>query len=275
MKKIIFILILFLIVSCVKLEYEKQYETNPDSMQYSSRVENSIEHEYQKIEDPRSEDIHYDIVKGKTIEEKETEIKNDILVEDETAEKVENIKPKLVILEDASYGDINYVMKDTMLVGKTTIVNVTISESVSNDIIVDKVKSFTNENITTQVIRIAPLMRARLVDPTNENFTIVSISPDEQLVENDDFTKWEWDVTALKEGSNKLKLTVDVIYDSGSKNVEVFEDFIYVYSDRTWWDNFIDFMDENWKWFLSTLMIPFVIYIYKSRKKKNTTILKM
>jgi len=45
-------------------------------------------------------------------------------------------------------------------------------------------------------------------------------------------------VIALKEGDNKLKLTVDIIYDGISKNVEVYEDFIYVYSDKNWYSIF-------------------------------------
>ncbi len=113
------------------------------------------------------------------------------------------------------------------------------------------------------------MMRARLIDPSNENFIIVSISPEEQLVENDKFTKWEWDVTALKEGNNKLKLTVDIIYDDKSKNVEVYEDFIYVYSDKTGLENTSIFFVEHWKWFLSTLIIPILIFLYKKKKPKN------
>ena len=186
---------------------------------------------------------------------------------------IENIEEKVEYVpeftpEDAGYGNIYYVMEDTMVIGKTTIVNMTISESVGKDIIIAEVETFTEENTNTETIRIAPMMRAKLIDPTNENFTIVPISPEEQMIENNEFTKWEWNVIALKEG-NKLKLTVDIIYDGMSKNVEVYEDFIYVYSDKNWWNNFIDFMNENWKWFLSTLIIPFLIYIYKIRKNKQ------
>jgi len=178
-------------------------------------------------------------------------------------------KTEKILYEDAPYGDINYVMEDTMIVNHSTLVNVTISENVSRDTIIKKVESFTEENTMVHIIRISPIMRAKLIDPSGgENFTIVSITPEEQIVENDQITKWEWDVTALKVGDNKLKLTVDIVVNNRTKNVEVYEDFIYVYSDKTWWNNFIDFMGENWKWLLSTLIIPLLIWLYKTRKEK-------
>jgi len=179
-------------------------------------------------------------------------------------------KTTKILYEYAKYGDINYIMTDTMIINQSTIINVTISENVSKDTIIKEVKSFTEDNTVVYVIRIAPVMRVKLIDPSGgENFTIVSVTPEEQIVENDEFTKWEWDVTALKIGNNKLKLTVDIVVDDKTKNIEVYEDFIYVYSDKTWWNSFIDFMRENWKWVLSTLIIPFLIYMYKIRKNKK------
>jgi hypothetical protein len=173
------------------------------------------------------------------------------------------------IPENSNYGDISYVVEDTMVIGKNTVVNMTISENVDIDEILYEIETFTEENIHSEHIRIAPIMRAKLIDPTSENFTIVPISTEEQLIENDKFTTWEWYVIALKEGNNSLKLTVDIIYDGVSKNVEVYQDFIYVYSDKTVWNNISDFFVENWKWLLSTLLIPFSIYIYKIRKNKK------
>lgn len=183
--------------------------------------------------------------------------------------EIESEPEQNIVYEDSSYGDINYVMKDTMVVNKSSIVNMTISESVDRETIIKNIDSFTNENTHTSIIRISPIMRAKLIDPNGENFRIIPITPEEQIVENDQITKWEWDVTPLKEGNNKLKLTVDIIYEENSKNVEVYEDFIYVYSDKTWWDDFVDFISSNWEWFLSTLIIPLFIWVYNKRKEKN------
>ncbi|MDT8337193.1 MAG: hypothetical protein RQ856_05120 [Candidatus Izemoplasmatales bacterium] len=193
----------------------------------------------------------------------------DAMARRESREPAGEIQPA-IIYEDAGYGDINYIMEDTMIVNKSTIINMTISESIDREEIIEEIESFTEENTITNVIRIAPVMRAKLVDPSGgENFTIVPITSEEQLIENDEFTKWEWDVTPLKEGNNKLKLTVDIIIEDRTKNIEVYEDFIYVYSDKTWWDNFVDFMGENWQWFLSTLIIPLLIWFYKIKKRKT------
>lgn len=189
--------------------------------------------------------------------------------EENNEEKIDSNIILPFIYENSPYGDINYIMEDTMIVGKPTIVNMTISENVKRDTIIEKVSTFTEENLVTNTIRISPVMRAKLIDPTDMNFTIISITPQEQLIENNEFTKWEWSVTPLNKGNHKLKLTVDIIYGDVSKNVEVYEDFIYVYSDIPWWKITLNFIFEYWKWFVSSIFIPIGIWIYKKIRKKK------
>lgn len=189
-----------------------------------------------------------------------------------TTKTDENKKEKFlskIIYEDSDYGNINYVLEDTMIVGKTTAINVTISENVDQATIIEEIETFEENNVKTIRIRISPIMRARLIDPSEENFKIVSLTPEEQIVENDQITRWEWGVTPLKKGNHKLKLTVDILQDDNCKNVEVHEDFIYVYSDKGVLESVFEFMGKNWQWFLSTLIIPLTIWLYRKRKKSK------
>lgn len=178
--------------------------------------------------------------------------------------------PRSIILyETSNYGDINYVVNDTMVVGEISIVNMTISKSVNKEILINDINTFNENNLFTEVIRISPIMSARLIDPKNgENFIIVSITPEEQLIESDDYTKWQWQVTPLNKGNHKLTLTVDIIYETNRKNIKVYDDFIYVYNKDKLTIKLLNFFKNNWEWLLSTLLIPFFIFIYNKKYSK-------
>lgn len=191
----------------------------------------------------------------------------------EPVEPVEDIYPiseidNILIYENNNFGDINYVLIDTMVVGYINKVNMTISDSINIDVIIDNIETFTYNNIFTETIRISPLMSSKLIDPTGgDNFNIVPITPEEQIIENQQFTKWEWNVIPLKKGEHKLILIVDIIYDNNKKNIKVYEDFIYVYSKETIIDKLFNFINNYWEWIISTLIIPFIIFIYEKYKK--------
>jgi len=184
----------------------------------------------------------------------------------ENFEKNKDIKKNVTIYEYYNYGDINYILNDTMIVGKTNIVNMTISKNISQEIIINSVETFSESNIHTDIIRISPIIQAKLIDPTGINFKIVNITNEIQLIEKGDFTKWEWNVTPLNKGNNKLILTINIILNDRSKNIKVYEDFIYVYSDKSIFDIILDFFIMYWKWILSTLIIPLILFFYKKIK---------
>jgi len=169
---------------------------------------------------------------------------------------------------DKIYGDINYVVEDTMIVMKPTTVNVTVSNGVSVNNIISEVNTFTEGNVITEIIRIAPVMHIALI---GDNFIITPITDETQFLEDGDYTIWQWDVTPLLKGTHKLTLTVDITLENHSKNIETYEDFIYVYSDKSTWAKIGDFFSKEWKWLASTLIIPVGVFLYR-KKKKNTNI---
>lgn len=173
--------------------------------------------------------------------------------------------------EDDNYGDISYLIKDTMIVGETHIINLTISKNVHIIKIIEEVETFTTpENIKTDKIRIERKMQAKLIDPIKDNFIISSITSEVQIIEDKEITLWEWNVTPLKKGSHKLILSIDILLDGDvGKTIKVYDGFIYVYSDLSIMDKIGIFFKEQWKWFFSTLIIPLLIFFYKKRKKKK------
>lgn len=173
-----------------------------------------------------------------------------------------------------SLGDINYAINDTMIINQTDQVVLTISNGLTREQVLSQVKYLKErENVVvTEEIRTAPLMLVTLIDPNGENFRIVPITPEKQFLEDGQITFWKWNVTPLNKGNNPLSLSVNIILGDEPKNIQVYEDFIYVYSSDTWWDKFTDFFKNNWQFLLSTLIIPIGIYLYKlifNKKKKR------
>lgn len=175
-------------------------------------------------------------------------------------------------LQDAvdNIGKINYVIQDTMVIGITNEVNMTISgKEVEQKVIIDGVSTFNEHNIYTSDIRITPIMKARLVDPTGVNFRIIPTTEEEQFLEKNDYTLWTWNVTPLTKGNNKLSLSVDVIVNDKSKNIKVYDGIIYVYSDETIISKIINFLTDNWEFIVGTILIPLLVYMYSKIKKRR------
>ena len=166
-------------------------------------------------------------------------------------------------------GDITYVMQDSMVVGEISIVDMTVSKGMTHSEIVASVESFSNASVVAEEIRVTPTMRAKLIDPSTNNFRIVPITPDTQIIEPNGYTLWKWNVTPLVSGVNPLLISVDIIVGDNSKSIEVYEGKIQVISNETSWDKFVKFLNENWKYLLSTLIIPFGIFVYSSVRKRN------
>lgn len=214
------------------------------------------------------------------VSEKENYIKYE---KSETIDKTNNTPTDVVvnnpliynlIYETSNYGDINYILNDTMILNKLNIVYLTISDSVEKNIIINDIPTFNENNIVNRRIRISPKMRVRLIDITGINFKITPITDEIQLIENNQYTKWQWEIIPLTSGEHKLILSIDIIYENVNKNIKIYEDFIYVYSEESTWDKIINFLKEQWIWVFSTIITPLVMivvidlfkkYIYKPK----------
>lgn len=273
MKKILFIILIFLTYSCCTSKAPMQVPVSVES----TRPEPKPEPKDKKI----SKMLGSSNYEKKEQEEKEDKIRRDKewnkLEKDGTIVKNNKVKQNektsaKINLESPGFdkGDINYVVQDTMVVGVINEVNMTISKGVDIKTIIADVKTFTESNLHTDTIRIAPIMRARLIDPSNGiNFIIAPKTNAEQFLEIGDYTRWTWDVTPLNKGKNKLSLVVDVIYDNKSKSYQVYDGLIYVYSNETFFQIITKLIIKNWQYLLSSLLIPFGIFLYTKYKKKN------
>lgn len=134
-------------------------------------------------------------------------------------------------------------------------------------------KEFVFEGLTDPVeatIRTSDVMEVELIDPTEKSFSIVRINNPQQIVDTIDYTQWVFDVVPLRSGSLKLKVVVSII-SNGNKKQVVYSDDVTVTSNivalakvqtKT-------FFEKHWKWVMTVIVIPFVIWFYNSKKKKN------
>jgi hypothetical protein len=164
-------------------------------------------------------------------------------------------------------GDIIYTIDNEMIVGEKSIVEMTLSFDMDIKKIIKNVKTFQNKNLHNEKIRMSHVMISKLIDPSGNNFIIVPITSERQLIEKNNYTLWKWYITPLVKGENELILTVDIIIHDNQKTIEVFNGYINVISNDTIITNIIKFLGNNWKWLLSTLLIPLIIFFYKKEKR--------
>lgn len=105
-------------------------------------------------------------------------------------------------------------------------------------------------------IKVGSFMTTRL---RGNNFQIDALSSEGQVVPDEDFAQWEWDVTPLKRGAQTLQLLVIIriklaATDEEPLDLPVLEREIKVrvapwYSTHT-------FFTKNWRWIIAAILIP-------------------
>jgi hypothetical protein len=124
--------------------------------------------------------------------------------------------------------------------------------------------------VKTTTIPITETMDVKLIDPSpidDKTFSIVPDNDAEQMIEDgNEVTKWSWNVTPLKSGGANLKIVVAII-KNGHKKETVYQDNVRVITNPG--KTIPIFIGKYWQWFLSTLIIPFGIWLYNKKKEKE------
>jgi hypothetical protein len=166
-------------------------------------------------------------------------------------------------------GKMAYSIPDEMKVEKQYKATLTVTEAISDSIL------FMNLDSTGYIkneIKVSSKVSAYLIDPTKgKNFTITTYNSVEQFVGIKSNTTWTWNIIPVKKGNNELilRVTVKVLSDMGEvpKDVPVFEKSIKVKTDPAVVVK--KFFIAYWQWTFGTILIPFVIWFFKSKKDKR------
>lgn len=180
---------------------------------------------------------------------------------------IENPISNVPIQSTVSMGQIVYNIPDTMNVLQDYKIVIRISKE-SN--LIDIQENLNGRTVRSE-LRVENRMEVKIVDPSGNNFNIIPINRERQLVENGEYTQWSFSVTPLKSGENlKLDLVVSIIIGEDIKEI-VYTDSVLVKSSPTkqvksWWD-------RNWNWMVEVMLIPFGIWIWnyvRDRLKKKS-----
>jgi hypothetical protein len=121
------------------------------------------------------------------------------------------------------------------------------------------------------VISTTPIMQVELIDPLPEKEKAfdISIANTEkiQMVDMQGHTDWNYTVVPLKAGSHKLNVVVSIIRGDHKKQ-KVYSSAVIVETDipiivKSW-------LEKNWQWVITTLLLPFGIWLWKEKHAKNS-----
>lgn len=182
--------------------------------------------------------------------------------------KIIEVKNTKVIKQgnNLSEGRIVYKIPNVMKVRTTYKVLVRISKSKSTVSLYDSLKG----TVITSKIPVTETMEVKLIDLSpkdNKAFDIEENNNGIQIIDNGDtYTEWSWGVTPIRVGSSKLEIVVSIIRDGNKKDI-VYEDIVEVETDAI--TQILFFLKKYWQVLMTSIAIPFVVWIYKRRKEKK------
>ena len=125
-------------------------------------------------------------------------------------------------------------------------------------------------------IRVNTFMAARLAG--GDEFDIKALNNEEQFVEDERYTQWNWDVVPLQPGISTLYLTVSVRikipdHDEERKDYPVFEKQVKVRVSTT--SVILKWLSSHWQWVITTILgsgaFGWIITYAIRRSRKSTT----
>ena len=162
-------------------------------------------------------------------------------------------------IEKLSFGQVLSNIPKIMKIGKKERIEVRISKDLEADI-TKKLKGTGTPEIG--ISKVGEFMKVRL---SGDHFKISALNEEEQIVADDTYTEWAWDVVPLKSKIQVLHFHVTIrIKLEGTeekRDYPVIDKEVYVkvnpvYSTKV-------FAVNNWKWILTALIIPLVGWIVR------------
>lgn len=167
-------------------------------------------------------------------------------------------------------GKFAYDVPTAMKVGNRYKATVSITKSQNEDVLFEGLDS---SKFKTESIKLTSQVKVALIDPSGgSNFSIQSLNTEEQFVDANSNTTWNWNVSPLKGGHNELILraTIKLKTDLGettTRDVEVFNKQISVEASPM--VVLTNFVSNYWQWLMGTFIIPIALWLINRRKKQN------
>jgi hypothetical protein len=136
-----------------------------------------------------------------------------------------------------------------MKVGVSAHINVRIAETISQNFLEELLHSQSKvENIRTS--------RSMIVSLRGEDFKIQALSDEEQVVEVNDYTQWEYKVVPIKGGTHKISVAItifpEVENEEARKTLSVLEREVMVQINPIY--SIKAFVLQYWQWLASAII---------------------
>lgn len=165
-------------------------------------------------------------------------------------------------------GRILYNIPENMKVGQVERIEVRI-EKTTTDAFTKNLQGDGNYEIND--IKVSPLMKVKLTGGDGK-FQIVEISDDEQIVIDNYYTQWVWDVTPLKSGHANLSLVVSFKINVPNQ-VDRYQDYILFDKQINVKVNPLfslsSFLTNYWQWVFGTIFAPIAGFVVKRFLKRE------
>ena len=176
-----------------------------------------------------------------------------------TSEKTESFTQKLFSATLA------FAMKD----------KANINEDIKAQLLIDPREEIKNiENQLTvdgaplvKTIKVSKIVKATLTAP---DFDITKITEEEQVLSDAEPTEWLWKLSPKSSGKHEVNLSVTAVVKLDGReskhHLRTFDKTVTV--EVTSKQLIIDWLEENYKWIISTLIIPVFVFLFKEKFKK-------
>jgi hypothetical protein len=197
------------------------------------------------------------------LEKKPIDIKEPSQSNDKKAIKQKPVNPQGQKVSTNKNGQLMYSIEDTMKLGINYKVVVRILNGKNRTEITSDVKS----SAVVEDIKTSSTMEVEMVDP-DKAFNITSGNSQIQVVDSLEYTEWIFIVKPVLSGSHPLTITSSIIQENGKKEKTYSKDIFVrsnvVVSVKGFWATY-------WQWLFSTIIIPFVIWLYRNKKSKDAS----
>ena len=203
------------------------------------------------------------VLESKRPIDKNLNIKEPSQSNDKKAIKQKPVNPQSQKVSTNKNGQLMYSIEDTMKLGINYKVVVRILNGKNRTEITSGVKS----SAVVEDIKTSSTMEVEMVDP-DKAFNITSSNSQIQVVDSLEYTEWIFIVKPILSGSHPLTITSSIIQENGKKektySKDIFVKSNVVVSVKGFWATY-------WQWLFSTIIIPFVIWLYKNKKSKDAS----
>lgn len=173
------------------------------------------------------------------------------------------------LLDSLPTGNLVFTYPQEIRLGEEKTVKVVIAPDLKADLqfLVKYLKEL--GEVTVHEVKISTTMKCNLY---GEHFKITPLGHEEQLISERDLTEWSFVIVPQESGRQKLRLMVSVVLklEDGQNQTKDFpakeETIIVTVAPLT---RLVFFVEAEWHWMLTTLVVPLGAWIWKRRRGKR------